>query len=58
MSFTRPGLDPEACARRLGERRVTISARRGWLRVSLHFYNTPRQVEEFLDILDEVDGDW
>jgi len=51
IAATREGLDPEVCARRLVDRDIHISARRGWLRFSPHFYNQPEQVDRVLDAL-------
>lgn len=41
------GIDPGELARKLGERRVLVSARKGQLRVSPHFYNDEADIERF-----------
>lgn len=41
------GADPGDLARRLKERRVLVSARKGQLRVSPHFYNNEADIERF-----------
>jgi len=41
------GVDMSALARRLRERRVVVSARHGYLRVSAHFYNNSEDIETF-----------
>jgi len=45
VSATKPGVDPQALASRLMERRIFASARVGRLRFSPHFYNTMEEVD-------------
>lgn len=52
VSFTRPGLDPAAVARKLKKgHRTELAVRAGRLRCSPHFYNTPGQIRQLLDLL-------
>ncbi len=53
IAIARPGLDVDACAKALAERKISIAARRGFLRLSPHFYNTAGQIDEFLHVLGE-----
>ncbi len=45
--------DPEKVEQKLRRKRIIISVRRGGLRVSPHFYNTPEEIEKFLSFLYE-----
>ena len=57
LAFTREGLDPAALVKRLEtEERIYVTARRGWVRVSPHFYNQPEQIERFLSALVRLGG--
>lgn len=52
VSFTRPGLDVAAVARKLKKRhRTELAVRAGRLRCSPHFYNTSGQIRQLLDLL-------
>lgn len=42
------GLDPAECVKRLEARGIHITARRGWLRISPHFYNHAGQIDQLL----------
>lgn len=42
-----PGADSSAIAAKLQERNVIVSARHGWLRVSVHLYNNAADIEAF-----------
>jgi selenocysteine lyase/cysteine desulfurase len=46
--------DPAAVRDALAERRVYVEGREGWVRASPHFYNTPADVEAFVDALSSV----
>lgn len=46
-----PGLDASCLAKRLRDRRVVVSARHGFLRVSTHFYNNEEDLEAFATAL-------
>ena len=57
VSFTRPGLDAAAVARKLKkEHRTELAVRAGRLRCSPHFYNTSAQIRQLLDVLVRVAG--
>jgi cysteine desulfurase/selenocysteine lyase len=45
------GRDVSAVARRLKERKIEVSARHGFLRVSPHFYNDESDIDRFMDAL-------
>jgi len=51
VSFLLDDEPPEETARRLGERGVFVVARRGGVRASPHFYNTPAELEALLAAL-------
>lgn len=51
LVFRREGLDPAECVKRLEEREIYVTARRGWVRVSPHFYNQPEQIDRLLAAL-------
>ena len=46
-----PGCDPSALAKALKRDNILVSARKGYLRVSPHFYNNEADVNVFLDAL-------
>jgi selenocysteine lyase/cysteine desulfurase len=48
-----PGVDASGLAKRLRERRVVVSARHGFLRVSTHFYNNEEDLQAFARALRE-----
>ena len=48
-----PGRDPSALAKALKRDNILVSARKGYLRVSPHFYNNEGDVEVFLRTLRE-----
>lgn len=54
IAVAREGLDVDACARALNDKKISVAARRGWLRLSPHFYNTPEQIDEFFSAIDEI----
>lgn len=54
VAFSGPWQDPRPWIKTLEERRIHIAARRGWLRVSPHFYNTPDQIDELAGALGEL----
>jgi cysteine desulfurase / selenocysteine lyase len=45
------GRDVSAVARRLKQRRIEVSARHGFLRISPHFYNDESDIDRFMDAL-------
>ncbi len=54
VAFTGVGVNPVAWAAELRKRKIYLAARRGWLRASPHFYNTPEQVASLLSALNEL----
>jgi selenocysteine lyase/cysteine desulfurase len=46
--------DPEGIVSELGRRGIFVSARRGALRVSVHYYNDERDLENLFRALDEI----
>lgn len=54
VSFSGPWGEPKSWVKTLEEHGVYIAARRGWLRVSPHFYNTPDQIDRLLEELNEL----
>ena len=46
--------DPQRVVAALAEHDVIVDARPGWIRVSPHFYNTPHDIERFMDVLQRV----
>ena len=55
VALSREGIDPAQLAARLDKRGIHVAARRGWLRVSPHFYNQPEQIDRLLDELKTAD---
>ena len=51
VSFRKDGVDAEATRQRLAAERVSVSARKGYIRASPHFYNTETEIERFLALL-------
>jgi cysteine desulfurase/selenocysteine lyase len=49
-----PNIAPREAARRLGERRVVVSVRQGYVRFSPHFYTTKGELEAFDRILEKT----
>lgn len=54
VSFRRPGVDAKLIVRRLKDRGFMAAPRQGWVRISPHFYQSPRQIEDLLLALEEV----
>lgn len=52
VSFRHPGQPSDRLHERLMERRIVVAYRRGWIRVSPHFYNSEEQIDELLKALD------
>lgn len=48
VSFIVPGEEPTATVRRLRERGIFVVARRGGVRASPHYYNTPDEIDRLL----------
>ncbi len=53
LTFLPPAGEPRALANWLGERDVSLSLRRGRVRLSPHFYNQPQEVERLLRLVRE-----
>jgi kynureninase len=43
--------DPAAAVRRLADRDIIVDARPGYVRISPHFYNTPDELDLFVEVL-------
>jgi len=52
VSFRHPTEPSDRLFRRLLGRKIVTACRRGWIRVSPHFYNTERQIDAVLNTLD------
>jgi len=52
VSFRHPTEPSERLFQRLLERKIIVAHRRGWIRVSPHFYNTEAQIDAVLEALD------
>ncbi|MGD9685007.1 MAG: aminotransferase class V-fold PLP-dependent enzyme [Candidatus Obscuribacterales bacterium] len=48
VSFEHPELDSETIRKRLEEKRVITSVRRGWVRVAVHFFNDESEIDRLL----------
>lgn len=57
VAFKLDGIDNKAWLRSLEEQNIFIASRRGWLRVSPHFYNQPDQIDALLDALKKLQND-
>ena len=53
VSFRKPGVDAKLMVRRLKDRGFMAAPRQGWVRVSPHFYQSPREIDDLLRALDE-----
>lgn len=51
VAFEPHKLDPMALVKQMEQEGIHVTARRGWVRVSPHFYNQPGQIERFLEVL-------
>lgn len=51
VSFRLPGAQGARVLRRLRRRRIVVSHRSGWLRVSPHFYNSEEEIDRLLETL-------
>ncbi len=52
VSFRKAGVDAEATRQRLAANRISVSARKGYIRAAPHFYNTETEIERFLELLE------
>ena len=53
VSFRKPSVDSKLIVRRLKDRGFMAAPRQGWVRVSPHFYQSPRAIDDMLLALDE-----
>ncbi len=53
VSFRKDGMDTEVTRQRLAANRISVSARKGYIRAAPHFYNTESEVERFLALLED-----
>ncbi len=51
VAFRLPHEDPKVSCRRLRQRRIFTVVRRGAVRASPHFYNTPAEIDQLLSVL-------
>jgi selenocysteine lyase/cysteine desulfurase len=52
VSLTKEGVDPKAVAAELQEKhKIMVAARRGFIRVSPHFYNDEEELQRLVDLL-------
>jgi len=51
VSFRKAGVDAVALVRKLKEQRIVAAPRAGWVRTSPHFYITPDEIDQMLDVL-------
>lgn len=51
LTFLPPGAEPRALASYLAERDVSISLRRGRIRISPHFYNRPEEMDRLVELV-------
>jgi selenocysteine lyase/cysteine desulfurase len=51
VSFRKPGLDAKDLVRRLGEAKISAAPRAGWVRTSPHFYISPEEIDQMLEVL-------
>lgn len=54
LVFRHPDVDGEQLLDGLAERNVVASLRRGWVRASPHLYNTPEEMEQVAEAVQEV----
>jgi selenocysteine lyase/cysteine desulfurase len=53
VSFRKDGIDAEATRQRLASNGISVSARKGYIRASPHFYNSEAEIERFLKLLED-----
>ncbi len=51
LTFLPPGAEPRALASYLAERNVSISLRRGRIRISPHFYTRPEEMDRLVEVV-------
>lgn len=48
------GYDSVELVKKLKEHRILVSARQGWLRISVHFYNSEEDIQRLIDKLKQI----
>jgi len=51
VSFRKPGSDAGEIVRRLLSQRIVAAPRAGWIRASPHFYLSPQDIDQMIDVL-------
>jgi cysteine desulfurase / selenocysteine lyase len=54
VSFQKRGVDSHMIVRSLKDARVSVASRQGWVRAAPHFYISPQDVEQALDVLQTI----
>jgi cysteine desulfurase/selenocysteine lyase len=54
VSFTYPGIEATEFEKALRERHIVVTARKGRVRVSPHFYNTLQEVDSVIEAVQEI----
>jgi cysteine desulfurase/selenocysteine lyase len=54
VSFRKPGVDSHLVVRKLKDAKVSVSGRQGWVRAAPHFYISPEDVQQVLDVLQTI----
>jgi selenocysteine lyase/cysteine desulfurase len=54
VSFRKPGVESHLVVRRLKEANISVAGRQGWVRAAPHFYISPGDVEQVLDVLQTI----
>jgi selenocysteine lyase/cysteine desulfurase len=54
VSFRKPGVESHLIVRRLKDEKVSVAGRQGWVRAAPHFYISPDDVKQVLDVLQTI----
>ena len=54
VSFRKPGVESHLVVRRLKDANISVAGRQGWVRAAPHFYISPADVEQVLDVLQTI----
>ncbi len=54
LSFVAKDCDPNSIVSQVQEEGLSISTRGGYVRVGMHFYNTPEEIHQAVDILSKI----
>jgi selenocysteine lyase/cysteine desulfurase len=54
VSFRKPGMDSMLIVRKLKDANISVASRQGWVRAAPHFYISPADVEQVLDVLQTI----